>query len=252
MIKRLSQRRKLLIGGCIFAAVVLGVACTGITPAQAASCEVSVLAAGDQMLSRSSDWTCTASDGDLSKTPPLGIGQEVLSGGYVGSVLLTGPGSYSGNRILSTDEILEFSTAQQVDSQGPGILTESLMVYSVGSPAAGVTCGADLLDVEGANLTRQAYCEYASVSGLFMTDSLDYHSAGGISQGDTELPDSLAMDVSSSGNGYGSFAVGSRSLIGIGNTTALGYVHTTSEKVGAAGNFVVNGKMRWSSVASSI
>jgi hypothetical protein len=52
---------------------------------------------------------------------------------------------------------------------------------------------------------------------------------------------------SSLGKGYGSFAVGSRSLIGIGNTRALGYVHTTSEKVGAAGNFVVNGKMRWNS-----
>jgi hypothetical protein len=56
---------------------------------------------------------------------------------------------------------------------------------------------------------------------------------------------------SSSGNGYGSFAAGSRSLIGIGNTTALGYVHTTSEKVGAMGNFVVNGKVRWRSFVSS-
>lgn len=59
------------------------------------------------------------------------------------------------------------------------------------------------------------------------------------------------MDVSSTGNGYGNFAAGSRSLIGIGNTSALGYVHATSEKVGAAGNFVVNGRMRWSSFAST-
>jgi hypothetical protein len=57
MIKRLMQRRKLVIGGCIFVAVVLGMECAGITPAQAASCEVSVSAAGDQMLSSSSDWT---------------------------------------------------------------------------------------------------------------------------------------------------------------------------------------------------
>ncbi len=252
MIKRLMQRRKLVIGGCIFAAVVLGVACTGITPAQAASCEVAIQASGDQMLSTSSDWTWAASDGDLTKAPPLGIGQELLSGGYVGSVLVNGPGTYSGDRSLSADEILEFSTGQQVDSQGPGILTESLIVYSVGSPSAGVTCGSDSLDEDGANLTRPAYCEYAGASTMFMTDSLSYRSAGGISQGDTELPDSLAMDVSSSGNGYGNFAAGSRSLIGIGNTTALGYVHTTSEKVGAAGNFVVNGKMRWSSFASSV
>ena len=252
MIKRLSQRRKLVIGGCIFAAVVLGVACTGITPVQAASCDVSIQASGDQMLSSSSDWTWTASDGDLSKTPPLGIGQEILQGGYSGSVLVAGPGTYSGKRSLSADDTLEFSTAQQVDSQGPGILSESLMVYSVGSPTSGVTCGSDSLDEEGANFSKSAYCEYAGTSTMFMTDSLSYRSAGAISQGDTELPDSLAMDVSSSGNGFGSFAAGSRSMIGIGNTTALGYVHLVNEKVGAGGNFTVNGRTRWSSFASSV
>jgi hypothetical protein len=247
MIKRLSQRRKLVVGGCIFAAVVLGVACTGIAPAQAASCEVSVSAAGDQGLSSSTEWSWIASDGDLSKTPPLEIGQEVLSGGYSGLVLVNGPGTYSGARSLSADDTLEFSTDQQVDSQGPGIFSESLMVYSCGSPSSGVTCGSDSLDAEGANLTRSTYCEYAGASTMLLTDSLNYHSDGAISQGDIELPDSLAMDVSSSGNGYGSFAAGSRSLIGIGNTTALGYVHTTSERVGAAGNFLVNGRVRWSS-----
>ena len=252
MIKRLMQRRKLVIGGCIFAAVVLGVACTGITPAQAASCEVAIQATGDQMLSSSSDWTWTASDGDLTEIPPLGIGQEVLSGGYVGSVLVNGPGMYSGGRSLSADGILEFSTGQQVDSQGPGILSESLMVYSVGSPAAGVTCGSDSLDVDGANLTKSAYCEYAGVSAIFMTNTLDYHSVGGISQGDTDQPDSLAMDVSSVGNGYGSFAAGSRSLIGIGNTTALGYVHSVNDVTRVGGVFAMNGRVRWSSFAQSV
>jgi hypothetical protein len=251
MIKRLMQRRKLVIGGCIFAAIVLGVACTGITPAHASSCDVSMQASGDQMLTSSSDWTWTASDGDLLKTPPLATGQEVISGVYVGSVLVAGPTQYSGERSLSSGDTLEFSTGQQVDSQAPGILSESLMVYSCGSPSSGLSCGSDSLDVEGANLTRQAYCEYAGASTMFMTDSLNYHSVGGISQGDTDLPDSLAMDVSSLGNGYGSFAAGSRSMIGIGNTSALGYVHTTSERVGAAGNFVVNGNFKWSSFTSS-
>jgi hypothetical protein len=83
---------------------------------------------------------------------------------------------------------------------------------------------------------------------------LSFRPAKGVclAKGDTEQPDSMAMDISSSGNGYGSFAAGSRSLIGIGNTTALGYVHTTSEMVGAVGSFMVNGKVRWSSFTSSI
>ena len=70
-------------------------------------------------------------------------------------------------------------------------------------------------------------------------------------QGDTELPDSMVMDMEATGHGSAQFSAGSRSLTGIGNTTALGYVHTTSEKIGAAGNFVVNGKVRWSSFTSS-
>jgi hypothetical protein len=99
----------------------------------------------------------------------------------------------------------------------------------------------------GANLTRSAYCEYASMSGMFITDSLAYRSAGAISQGDIYRLDSLAMDISSAGNGYGSLDAGSFSRIGIGNTTALGYVHSTKEHVGVNGNFIVSGKMRWNS-----
>ena len=147
---------------------------------------------------------------------------------------------------MSSGDTLEFSTGQHVDNEAPGILTESLTVYSVGSPSAGVTCGSDSLDAEGANLTRTAYCEYARASTMFMTNAMNYHSVGGISQGDIEEPDSLAMDVSSSGNGYGSFATGSRSLIGIGNATALGYVHSMNEVTMAGGMFAMDGRMRWS------
>jgi len=251
MIKRLSQRRNLVIGGCIFAAIVLGVACVS-PPAQAASCEVSLQASGDSWISSVSDWTWAASDGDLLKTPPLDIGQEVLQGGYSGSVLVSGPGAIESNRGLSTNEILLFSTDQKVNSEGPGILSESLMVNSCGAPSAGVTCGAGNLDADGANLTRQAYCEYAGISTMFMTDALNYQSVGGIIQGDTEQPDAMLMDIDAIGNGSGLLSTGSRSLIGIGNTSALGYVHTVREDVRAGGAFTMNGRMRWSSFISSL
>jgi hypothetical protein len=251
MLKRLSQRRKLVVGGCIFAAVVLGVVCTGITPAQAASCEVVLSATGDQGLMSSSEWYWKASDGDLSKTPPLATGQEIISGSYVGSVLVAGPARYSGENLLSSGDTLGFSTGQQVDSQAPGILSESLSVYSCGSPSSGVTCGSDSLDVGGANLSRSAYCEYASMSGMFMTDSLAYRSAGVISQGDIDLPDSMAMDISSAGSGSGTLVASSRSLIGIGNTSALGYVHAVHEETRAGGVFAMDGRMKWWSFVQS-
>ena len=49
------------------------------------------------------------------------------------------------------------------------------------------------------------------------------------------------------GSGYGNFAAGSRSMIGIGNTTALGYVHSVHEETRAGGVFAMEGRMRWSS-----
>jgi hypothetical protein len=68
--------------------------------------------------------------------------------------------------------------------------------------------------------------------------------------GDNDLPDSLAVDVTSAGRGSGMLVASSGSLVGIGNTSAPGYAHTTSEGVGAGGNVVVNGKVRWSSFPS--
>ncbi|MEI7432801.1 MAG: hypothetical protein WCJ93_00975 [Methanomicrobiales archaeon] len=44
-----------------------------------------------------------------------------------------------------------------------GILAESLMINNYGAPEAGVMCGSDSPDADGANLTRSAYCEYASM-----------------------------------------------------------------------------------------
>jgi hypothetical protein len=97
-----------------------------------------------------------------------------------------------------------------------------------------------------------ATAKASTVAGYTAADLLSYRSAGGISQGDTEQPDSLAMDISATGRGYGSFAAGSRSLIGIGNTTALGYVHSVHEETRACGNFKLNGRTKWSSFTSPL
>ena len=80
---RLTKRRKLVIGGCIFATIVAGLAITA-SPAQAAFVGVSIIGSSDQSLVGSSDVAWTVSDGDVTKTPPLAIGQEVLSGAYRG------------------------------------------------------------------------------------------------------------------------------------------------------------------------
>jgi hypothetical protein len=69
---------------------------------------------------------------------------------------------------------------------------------------------------------------------------------------DQDRPDSLTMDISSSGRGTGLLAAGSRSMIGIGNTSQLGYVHSVNEETRAGGMFAMNGEVRWRSFTSSI
>ncbi len=248
---RLTKRRKLLIGGCVFAAVVLGVACTGITPAQAATVDVAFMGSSDQSLVGSSDMTWVVSNGDLSKTPPLGIGQEVLSGGYQDGYILTGPSQYESSQVLNNSDIVHFDTMSQVKSTGPGIYEESMMLHSAGAAASGVTCGVDSLDAEGANFTATPYCETVITRSLFMADDLAYRSVGSVDQADLEMPDSFAFTAIGSGSGTGSFSFGSRSLAGIGTTTELGYVNSIGKDLMASGRFNIGEDVGWTSFAKT-
>ena len=196
---RLTRRRTLLIGGCVFAAVILGVACTGTTPAQAATVDVAFMGSSDQSLIGSSDLTWVVSNGDLTKVPPLGIGQEVLSGGYQDGYILTGPSQYESSQVLNNSDIVHFYTVSQVKSTEPSIYEESMMLYSAGAAASGVTCGVDSLDAEGANFTATPYCETVFVRSLFMADDLAYRSVGSIDQADLEMPDAFAFTAIGSG-----------------------------------------------------
>ena len=89
---------------------------------------------------------------------PLGIGQEVLSGGYQDGYILTGPSQYESSQKLNNSDIVHFDTASQVQTSGSGIYEESLMLHSCGAAASGVTCGVDSLDAEGANFSTVPYC----------------------------------------------------------------------------------------------
>jgi len=248
---RLTKRRKLLIGGCVFAAVVLGVACIGITPAQAATIDVAFMGSSDQSLVGSSDMTWVVSNGDLSKTPPLGIGQEVLSGGYQNGYILTGPSQYESSQVLNNSDIVHFDTVSQVKSTGPGIYEESMMLHSCGAAAAGVTCGVESLDAEGANLTATSYCETVVANSLFMADELTYRSVGSIDQADLEMPDAFSFTALGSGSGFGSMSFGARSMAGIGNTTELGYMNSIGKDLIVNGRFNIGEDVRWTSFAKT-
>jgi hypothetical protein len=243
---RLTKRRKLVIGGCVFATIVAGLAITA-APAQAAAVGVSFMGNADQSLVGSSDITWTVSNGDLGSVPPLAIGQEVLSGGYQDGYIFTGPSQYDSSQILNNSDIVHFDTMSQVQSSGPGLYGESMMLSSAGAAASGVTCGAESLDSEGANFTATPYCETVITKSLFMTNDLVYRSVGSIAQADLEVPDTFTFTAIGSGSGMGSMSFDSRSLAGIGNTTELGYVNSIGKYIQANGRFNIGEDVHWSS-----
>lgn len=242
---RLTKRRKMLIAGCVFAAVVAGVACCG--HADAAVMSVALLGGSDQLMSVSSGWGWSASSGDMNGIPPLAPGQEVLTGSYSGSLLSTGPGQYEGSRSLDNIEIVTFSTESQVQTGGTGLYDESLSLFSVGAGAAAATCGVEALQADAANYTAVPYCESVITGTSFSVNDLVYRSHGSISQADDVIPDSLGFVVRSNGSGSGTFYARSGSMAGIGPGSEIGYTNCMSESLAVGGKFELDGKVEWTS-----
>jgi len=242
---RLTKRRKMLIAGCVFAAVVAGVACCG--HADAAVMSVALLGGSDQLMSVSSGWGWSASSGDLNGISPLAPGQEVLTGSYSGSLLSTGPGQYEGSRSLDNSEIVTFSTGSLVKTGGTVLYDESLSLFSVGAGAAAATCGVEALQADAANYTAVPYYENVIAGTSFSVNDLVYRSQGSVSQADDVMPDSLGFVVLSNGSGSGTFFARSRSMAGIGPSANLGYTNGMSESLALGGQFEMNGKVEWTS-----
>ncbi len=187
----------------------------------------------------------------MAKVPPLDIGHEVLSGGYQDGYILTGPSQYESSQVLNNSDIVHFDTMSQVQSSGLGLYGESMMLSSAGAAAAGITCGAESLDAEGANFTATPYFETIMAKSLIMTDDLAYRSVGSIAQSDLEIPDTFTFTAIGAGLGMGSISFGSRSLAGIGATNELGYTNSIGKNLIASGRFNIGEDVRWSSFSKT-
>ena len=165
--------------------------------------------------------------------------------------ILTGPPQYESSQVLNNSDIVRFDTVNQLQTTGPGIYEESMMLHSAGAAASGVTCGVDSLDAEGANFTATPYCETVITRSLFMADDLAYRSVGSVDQADLEMPDAFAFTALGSGSGLGSISVGPSSLARIGTTTELGYVNTYGKDLVANGRFNIGEDVWWTSFAKT-
>ena len=244
---RLTRRQKLVIGGCAFTALVLGLA-LGPCHVQAATVEIAVSSDASDYTTGSSEVSWAASDGDLVGLPPLGTGQEVLTGGHRDHVLVSGPTRFAHRDEVNNSDIIRFTSSRDLDATGPGVYEESSWVDSCGSAASGVNCASSgELDEDGANFTATPYCEQEVATSSFMTNRLAYRSSGAIAQADSEIPDSLEYSSDETGNGSGAFKAVGFAKSGIGSTDELGYVNDITERVAVGGTFRLGSKIRWTS-----
>ncbi|HTY15178.1 MAG TPA: hypothetical protein VMC42_05675 [Methanoregulaceae archaeon] len=246
MTSRLARRKRFVIAGCIFAAVISGIACTGV--AHASGCTISVSATGDGPSVSSGEWSWEASDGTLPGILPAGAGQEVIRGGYSSAGVSSGPLSVRASRSLESGDTPNFSTSQEIHAPGPCFYEESISIDSCGLPGGGVSCAAS---GNTSDLNRSAYCEHAGVSVMLMTGGLGYISTGTVAQGAIEHPDSLSFLSSAEGSGSGSIAAAAGSMNGIGTDMALGYRERVREEISVSGQIHLDSIIEWSSLNNS-
>jgi len=244
---RLTKKRKLAIvgGGCVFAACLLFFG----QGAQAAVALTTTMAAGDYVMGGSSvQWA--ASSWNMTDVPPLACTQEILTGSYVDSALLSGGAAYGVQRELNQTEIIRFT--EQTEVTGNGSYDESMMLDSCGAPSTGILCGP--LDaqneLEAENITATAYCERVIGYSSLMGSGLEYKSLGKISQADDTILDSFDMAMIGSGSaGAGTVGFSASSMVGIDTTDMLGYTNAIHEHITAGGlnGFNFGKEIHWSS-----
>lgn len=208
----------------------------------------------------------TISDGDMTGTPPLYCGQEIVTGSSAERFLLTGPSSYMGSLVLNNAEIINMDVEKSVTSTGPGYYQNSLYFEGVdeGTPEGG--CGGEEFASQGAtevtpegevsNETTPAedsYCSRVLVDTTLMGSMMNYKSLGGISAWASDAPDALGMNFSGSVNGIGSVYVGSQSMTSNGGGPGiLGYENMVSTRIQAIGKpATIGGNIKWTSFKST-
>ncbi|MEI6842527.1 MAG: hypothetical protein WCK53_14760, partial [Methanomicrobiales archaeon] len=74
-----------------------------------------------------------------SRMPAVPAGQDVLRGSSRGRVHPFWPVAVREFQALNHSDLVHFDTVNQVQTSGPGIFDEDLMLHSAGAAAAGVT-----------------------------------------------------------------------------------------------------------------
>jgi hypothetical protein len=233
---RFYSRRANVAACCAFGLAIAVCAFTGAVNAATFTSET--ISAGDY-IAGSSDQTWTISNANLAGIPPLCNGQEVTTGSYTDSVL--GKGEYKSISSLSNRDLI-LQKSQKDLSLKTGMYLESLYYSDMIAPGNG-TSACSVGGTENATGNNEIAHWQSSTFGDFK-----YQSIGGLSIGDTVIPDSLEMTAQAYGNGGSSMSFSSLSETGLGNTTQIGYTNLIRESTTAGGDSFTLGKsVKWTS-----
>jgi hypothetical protein len=175
--------------------------------------------------------------------PPLCNGQEVTTGSYTDQVASGRGGSYSAKNTLNQPDLITQTNQREVILNS-GHFSESLFYYDVTAPGAGgASCSIDAPGAENTTANNEM-AEFSTSS----FGNIKYLSIGGVSVGDSLIPDTLEFTAQASGNGGSAMQFNAFSQAGLGNVTAMGYQNSISERITAGGNgFTIGKSIKWTS-----
>ncbi len=241
----MQAKRYLPTLGLILALLLVGV-CAG------SGMTVQVDATGSTL---SGDTTAiwTISDGSMTEAPPLGCGQEIVTGISTERFLTTGQSSYEGAFALNNSDIIHMDIAKAITATGTSIYSNSLALGGVASGAPEGGCGGDEFappTTENETIpSEDPYCSLVSVQASLMGSQLQYGSAGQINAWATDVPDDFMMDFAGSVNGVGTVTIGSYAMTANGGGPGiLGYENQYTSRIQAIGKpATIGGRIQWSS-----
>lgn len=235
MRNRWRTSQKAFIGGCAFGGIALAVTCIFCPPVAAVLFNTATSAASSDYLMSNGDFYWQASNGPLG-TMPLVTGQEVLEGSEGHAIHLTGESTFDAKSVLDTRDIIVYSSLKTAKAKNTGLISDSGSMTGMNIPINTASQCYNWVNVTATN-------EFFSQRYSGIADNLEFSSGVNIIQLDSEIPDTLEIQHSATGqNGFGTITSSALSKVGYEFTAMPAWQNVYDQRVTAGGKVFSIGK----------
>lgn len=230
------KNKKTFAACCAFVGLALGVSCAFAPPVQAVVFDSVTSAAASDYLINNGETYWQASNGPTG-TLPLIAGQEVVEGSEGSLFHLTGESTFDSQSRLDTRDIIQYSSLKKASSNKTGIISDSGSMTGMGMPI-------DTSSQCYVGVNQTATNEFFSQRYDGIADNLKFDSGMNIIQLDSDIPDTLEIQHSATGqNGFGTITSSAISKVGYDFSNRTAWTHLYDQRITAGGKTFSIGKL---------